>query len=479
MSYVIFWGGIKSNFALTFGEETANFLFHGSIILDVRGNDIFISADELSVSLFKKEGSEVGAYLQKSLDEHFNQPMNIHFTNEGSIPEVATNQQLPHLDIDNIKVETRPGYESTNLDQTKHLHNYFYSSDNLQVINTCNVIVKELSSTGKTSMNPLFIHGESGIGKTHIVNALGNKMYEEFSDLNILYLRATDFLDQYTRLFRQALEHEKIEEYKGIFKELDVLIIDDIQMLQQKESTLNFLFNIYEDLAAKDKLIILTCDINPNKLNINDRLLTRFLSGIVIEMNIPDTDTRTEIFKYNAQDLEQLDFEDNAIQTFIQNSESVRTLAGYVNAVRIHYMTYEQKFIDRLDKINELRAEEGRDLKTRSPFTVEDALEILKQGSGESVKLTKTDIIDIICNYFEIEEKVLKSSSRKQDIVIARQLCLIYLKEYIGMTQQEIAQEVGYNDHSSVSKVLTDQEAIKKKYQHQCNELEKKMKKIK
>ncbi len=474
MSYMFSWNNIKNDFQKEFGEDNTKFLFYNSLILDVKDTDIYILIDELCIDLFNRPNSEVANGLQKYVDKNFNKKMTLHYTDDGSVFENAPEFEIP---VKNVKNESN--YEDTRLDSTKHFYNYFYSYDNKQVIDACRSIIEEIKQNGKTNFNPLFIHGESGIGKTHIATALGNELYETFPDYKVLYQPATEFLNNFTSAFKSGLKSEKLEEFDNEYKDLDVFILDDIQMLQTRESTLNQFFNIYEDLVSRGKTIIITCDVNPNRLSIKERLLTRFLSGLVIEMNIPDTDTKLEIFKHYAEELDQLDFEDQAIQAFIQNSESVRALSGYVNSIRLDYLSNNQKYKDRLAKINEYNIANGLLELKRSPFTLEDAMDILKKGSGQKSLLTKKDIINTICKYFDIDIDILKSGSRKQNIVKARNLCVIYLTEYIGLKQEEIGIELGLKGHSNVSKTLKKTEEIKKDLEKECRELEQSMNNIK
>lgn len=474
MSYILSWNNIKTDFQAQFGEETTKFLFYDSLILDVKENDIYILIDELCFDIVSRENTEIHDYLNACINRNLNRTMKMHFTTDKK-----TSDNVPKLKVSERIIENKNSHEETNLDASKHFYNYFYSYDNKPIIDACKSIVQEIKATGKTNFNPLFIHGESGIGKTHIASALGNKLYEEKLNLKILYQPATVFLNNFTSAFQNGLNTDMLEEFKKSYEGIDVFILDDIQMLQTRESTLNQFFNIYESLVANNKLIIITCDVDPNRLNIKDRLLTRFLSGLVIEMNTPDTDTKTEIFKHYAEELNQLEFEDQAIQAFIQNSDSVRALSGYINSIRLNYLSNAQKYTDRLNQINLDHQSNGTPTVDKAPFTLQDALEILKINSGEKTILTKRELIETICKYFDITTEVLLSGSRRKKIVQARNLCIIYLYDYIGMTQEEIGYELGFKSHSNVSKMLKKREQVKQDLEKECFDLEQIMNKVK
>lgn len=321
-------------------------------------------------------------------------------------------------------------YAETKLSRTFSFKNYFYSHENQKIIRACKEIINSISNP---SFNPVFIYGESGIGKTHLINALGNEIFDLDSNINIKYTTGPNFLNEFTGLFQGGINDvDAIDSFKSVYYNLDVLIIDDIQLLEGKESSLKEFFSIFENLLQAGKQIIITADKKPEDIQFEQRLITRFLSGLSLEIRTPDSDTKKQIFNYYAAEKE-LKVDEDAIQIFIDNSSSVRALLGYINAIHMHFL--------------------NDDLESSS-FTKMDALEFVNSTTGNMHNYTPKEIIAIVADHFGIDEEQLKKKSRKTQIVTARSFAAYFLQLKLKLNYKTIADYIGVKEHTTAMRAI-------------------------
>ncbi len=346
-------------------------------------------------------------------------------------------------------------YAETRLNRTFSFKNYFYSHENQKIIRACKEVV---SSLDKPNFNPVFIYGESGIGKTHLITALGNEIFDLGKDYNILYTTGPNFMAEYTGLFTGGINDvDLIDSFKKKYYNLDVLIIDDIQLLEGKETTLKEFFSIFENLLQAGKQIIITSDKRPEQIGFEDRLITRFLSGLTLEIRTPDSDTKKQIFNYYASEKE-LNVDEDAIQIFIDNSNSVRALLGYINAIHMYFL--------------------NDDLESSS-FTKMDALEVVNSNTGNMRNYTPKEIIAIVAAHFEIDEEELKKKTRKAPIVKARSFAAYFLHLKLKLNYKTIADYVGVKEHTTAMRAIKriEDDHAKPKYKEDYEMLSKKLNK--
>ncbi len=344
-------------------------------------------------------------------------------------------------------------YSDTRLNRAFNFKNYFYSHENQKIIRACQEIISSISNP---NFNPVFIYGESGIGKTHLINALGNEIFDLETDHNILYTTGPNFMSEYTSLFTGGINNvNAIDTFKDKYYNLDVLIIDDIQLLEGKETTLNEFFSIFENLLQAGKQIIITADKKPEDIQFEQRLITRFLSGLTLEIRTPDSDTKKQIFNYYAAEKE-LVVDEDAIQIFIDNSNSVRALLGYINAIHMHFL--------------------NDDLESSS-FTKMDALEFINSTTGNMHNYTPKEIIAIVAEHFNIDEATLKKKSRKANIVTARSFAAYFLHLKLKINYSTIADYIGVKEHTTAMRAIKkiEEEHSSAKYQEDFMKLSSKL----
>ncbi len=321
-------------------------------------------------------------------------------------------------------------YTETKLSRSFSFKNYFYSHENQKIVRACKEIIETIADP---NFNPIFIYGQSGIGKTHLLNALGNEIFDLNKNYNIRYTTGPNFRNEYAGLFQGGINNvNAVDDFKSTYFNLDILIIDDIQLLEGNESSLNEFFSIFEHLLQAGKQIIITADKKPEDIQFEQRLITRFLSGLTLEIRTPDSDTKKQIFNYYAEKKE-LDVDEDAIQIFIENSNSVRALLGYINAIHMHFLN------------------EGMD---SGSFTKMDALEFVNSTTGNMHNYTPKEIISIVANHFELEEEDIKKKSRKAIIVKARSFAAYFLHIKLKLNYKTIADYIGVKEHTTAMRAI-------------------------
>lgn len=285
-------------------------------------------------------------------------------------------------------------------------------------------IGESIAKNPAKTFNPFFIFGPSGVGKTHLVNAIGWKIKELHPELRVLYLSAHLFMHQWTDAVRRNLRNDFIAFYQTI----DVLIIDDIQELSGKTDTQNTFFHIFNHLHLNRKQLILTADRPPVSITgLEDRLLTRFKWGLQAEIEKPTKALRYSILS-NKINKEGLTIPENVI-TYISEHicDSVRDLEGFINSLMAYSVVYDcdvnmklvNKIMPRFVEVDD------------TPITIED---IKKK----------------ICSYFNVTEEALCSRSRKQPIVYIRQLAIYFANKLTDKSTIQIGRIIGGRNHATV-----------------------------
>lgn len=277
---------------------------------------------------------------------------------------------------------------------------------------------------GGTAFNPLFLYGGVGLGKTHIANAIGLKVKENFPDKAVLYVSAEKFTQQYTEAHRKNTRNDFINFYQMI----DVLIIDDVQFFSSKEGTQNAFFQIFNHLHQKGKQLILTSDKAPVDMQgFENRLLSRFKWGLSAEVNSPNYDTRVEIIK-SRNEKDGTDMPEDVLNYLANNvTTNVRELEGVLISLLAH-SSFNQ---------------EG--------LTVELSKKVVNKFIKTTTKEISIDYIQkTICSYFDVDMEQLQSKSRKRNIVQARQVAMYFAKKHTKASLALIGAEIGKRDHATV-----------------------------
>ncbi|MDD4820082.1 MAG: chromosomal replication initiator protein DnaA [Flavobacteriales bacterium] len=282
------------------------------------------------------------------------------------------------------------------------------------------------SKPGKTAFNPIFIYGGVGLGKTHLVQAIGNKVVAENPQYRVLYIPSEKFIQQYVDSYHQDKRNDFINYYQNI----DVLIIDDVQFFCGKTGSQEVFFHIFNHLHQNGKQLILTADRTPVDMrDIQDRLLSRFKWGLTVKLDTPDYEHRLRILKDKLVREDIKDIPDDVINYIAKTVDTnIRELEGVVNSLLAQSTIIHRE------------------------ITLDLAVDIVSQFIKTTKKeLTLDYIKSVVCQSMGVESSLLESSSRKGEIVRARQIAMYFAKT---LTQkyslQNIGSQIAGRDHSTV-----------------------------
>lgn len=374
-------------------------------------------------------------------------PMSFHkdFLNKNYydlIDEIVTNLAGKSLDINFVVEEDIVNKDIVITNEEKDIKNNFQSNLNPQytfdsfVIGDSNrfaqtAAVAVAEQPGKV-YNPLFIHGKSGLGKTHLMHAIGNYIVET-TNKRVLYVTSDKFISDFIGINRKDTEnYDIIEHFKEKYRNIDVLIIDDIQFLGGAEKTQQEFFHTFNTLYDSNKQIIISSDRSPDDLKLlEDRLRTRFRWGLTANIFPPDFDLRCKILKDKMSGLEVAKLIKNDVIEYIANNcdSDVRYLEGSIRRLYAYAAMYSPQEIN-----------------------LEFAMEALKDYFGSTV-YTNNNISKIqkaVADYFDITVDNLKSKKRTANINNARQIAMYLCRQTTEETVTRIGLEFGNRDHSTV-----------------------------
>ena len=273
--------------------------------------------------------------------------------------------------------------------------------------------------------NPLFIYGESGLGKTHLLYAIAHKIHDDHPDYRIVYIKG----DAFTNELIQAIREGRNQEFREKFRSADVFLMDDVQFIAGKDSTMEEMFHTFNTLYETRKQIVFTADRPPKEmLKLEDRLKTRFEWGLIADIQPPDYETRMAIIKNKAIRM-GVELPEFLLQLIAENiTANVRQIEGTVNKI----MAYQQLMGDSVDKDTVIRA-------------VKD---MFKEKSD--IVPTADVIIDEVCKFYNIEPATLRGQGRAKDISLARQIAMYQIRRMTNLSLKEIGKEFDNRDHTTV-----------------------------
>jgi chromosomal replication initiator protein len=331
-------------------------------------------------------------------------------------------------------------YKALNPQKINSRLNPNYTFDNF-VEGDCNRLARSAGvavakKPGVTSFNPLMLYGGVGVGKTHLVQAIGNEIKNNLPDKIVLYVDQNDFTNQ----FLDALQNNKLQEFQNFYLQVDLLILDDVQFLAGREKTQEMFFHIFNQLHQSGKQIIMTSDCPPRDMKgFQERLLSRFKWGLTADLQEPDFETKLVIInrKMKADGIEI----PTEVAEYLAYSvdTNLRDMEGVLNSLIFH-ATLLKKEID---------------------------LELAKEVMKNIIKEIQTDVsVDFIqktvSEYFKVELEALKGKLKKREFVIPRQVAMYFCKRYTQLTLALIGENFGGRDHSTVIHALESVEDMMK-----------------
>ncbi len=322
--------------------------------------------------------------------------------------------------------ERKPAIESAPIDPNYTFDNFVVGESNRYLYAAAKAVSEELS----TSYNPLFIYGASGLGKTHIMHAIANHIKKTNPKKNVVYVTCEQFTNELIDRIRLGKAYSTdISDFRKHYRNVDVLIIDDIQFLSKKQSTQEEFFHTFNALYGANKQIILSADVEPSKIELLDeRLKTRFDGGLKAQVLPPDIETKIAILQKKAEFRKYILGLD--VATFIaENSgDNVRNLEGLLNKVIFSAILHEE------------------------PITLELAQDALKDSITTENKetITTTRIIEVVCSFYNVKKEDVLSKKRNKELVEPRQMCAYLMTELMSIPLVTIGQALGGKNYATI-----------------------------
>ncbi len=284
---------------------------------------------------------------------------------------------------------------------------------------------KAVAENPGETFNPLFIYGESGLGKTHLMHAIANHLAQVAPEKKVLYTTSENFLNDLI----DSITQKTGAKFRLYYRNVDVLMIDDIQFLKARTQLQEELFHTFNELSAQNKQIVITSDRPPKEIaTLEDRLRTRFEGGMIVDIQPPDNETKIAILKRKAMDRKYSVSED--VLEFLANDSGhdVRTLEGRLNKVIFASKLHEQ------------------------PISLPLAKLALSESVSEAEEedVTPEKIITAVCGYFKTKKEDLVGKSKKADLVKARQICAYVMCEMLTIPLDVIGEHLGGRDHTTI-----------------------------
>ena len=273
--------------------------------------------------------------------------------------------------------------------------------------------------------NPLFIYGDSGLGKTHLLYAIAHVIRQKSRDCRILYIKGDEFINDYIETVRSG---RSMNDFRTKYREADLMLVDDIQFVAGKVETQNEFFHTFNALYETKKQIVLTSDRPPQEMaQLDDRLRTRFEWGLMVDVQPPDLETRIAILKNKAVQLGFLLSDDIAAYIASKITANVRQMEGTVKKIKA--------FKD-LDGMEVDKAAVDRAIQDMSKYS--------------EFVITPENIIAEICRYFRIDETQIKGQSRSRDCLNARQIAMYLIRRMTSLSLNDTGNLFGGRDHATV-----------------------------
>jgi len=371
------------------------------------------------LSMQESNKTELNIDLESSLAKESNEPKKkASFTLDSYIP---SEDEEKHI-IQSKEILKQNPAKVLGIIHSKKFENFIVGSSNNMAFATAVAISKQPGVTYPS----VYLHGNSGLGKTHLIHAVANKIHELHPEKSIAVTSANAFMAE---MIQSIKDNKQFEFRKKYTNSIDVLIIDDIHELKNKEGTQNEFFHIFNELHRKKKQLIFTSDKHPNNITgITERIKTRLSWGLVLEIQRPDFETRIAILKKKALEMD-LFLTDDVIELIAKSVQSnIRELEGSL------VQLYAYSSIHNIDIDTQIAREYLK----------------LDERSEKIRSVTMEDVSKVICDYYQVTQNDLIGKARLKEIIQARHMAMYLCYEQVKKTQKEIAQFFGGRDHTTV-----------------------------
>ena len=337
--------------------------------------------------------------------------------------EVSTKQELPKIDETYVNKELplKDLYinPEDNLNPRYRFDSFIVGSFNELAYAASQAIIENPG----TKYNPFFVYGGTGLGKTHLLQAVGNSIKEKYSNKKVYYLT----LEKFATDFINSLQSNKANSFKEKYRKYDLLIIDDIQFIGKMEKIQEELFHTFNTFYENNKQIIFSSDKHPNYIpELADRLKSRFAAGMIVDVSEPEYESRLAILKIKLRE-QGVDLENNLIEYIAESIQgNIRELEGSLNTIICQYHL------------------------KKKPLSVVEVKNLLKNNIKPKKNVAIKDVVKVVGGYYGLEELSIYEKTRRKEIVKARQVVMYLLREDFNVSYPLIGQKLGGKDHTTV-----------------------------
>lgn len=407
--YQELWNKTKDILANNFSEETFNEMF-----------------DQVK-KVVKEENGVIyvltpSTYIKTKIN-------NVYTKMIAEILSTLTNQKLKFKFVVEDEVQTHPiAKQKLKLNKNNLKSNYTFESLVVGESNRLGYITSmKVAEQPGIFVNPLYIFGGVGLGKTHMMQAIGNFILENNLDTNILYVQANDFIADYIK----AIQNQNMQSFEEKYENLDVLLVDDIQMLSMGTKSQQEFFKLFNDMINRQKQIVITSDCPASKLNgIMDRLTSRFQMGVSVDIHQPDLSQRVNILKRKLAESSNKSIDENVLTYIAENFiDNVRELEGGLNRVLWYSEVYNT---------------------SPNLEMAKEALEVLIKAKKPKTNNNYEDALSVIANTYSISVVDLIGKSRNAKYVGPRHIAMYILKNNYNLTYSRIGNILNGRDHTTV-----------------------------
>ena len=395
-------------------EDTFNMICMNSKLVLIENNIVkVIGSNFLTLTLMDK------------YKEHFEQGLQTVLDNADIKCEIIKEEEAKKPSVTILK----NNYFDRDLDPNMNFATFVLGKSNSQAQVASLTCAKNLGLV----YNPLFIYGNSGLGKTHLLNAIGNEVYSNMHNKKIGFISGNDFIDALQR----ARKNGTTDEFKASFYELDLLLIDDIQFIAGKEWTQEVFFSIFTRLINDRKQICITADRSPKDIKgLEERLLSRFNQGLNVNIESPEYETSIRILKLKITNNGNFaDKVDDEVLSYIATnfSKDVRSLEGAINRLLFYFINFNFYNEDHITLKLAYDAFKG---------------EVIQTSNKNELSISK--IRKAVCDYYNITRQQICSANRTKNIAIPRHIAMYLCRVMLNSPYKEIGNEFGKRDHSTV-----------------------------
>ena len=411
------WGAVLSDLKKQLTLSTYKTWFAGSSALEIREMDSRMILVVSFKNAFIKEQVEkrFGEQIIQCLNKNGIKNVELIYVLEKPVETSPKNSPLFSSEPESYLVKRN---SVGNIMPSLNFSNFIVGPSN----NLAYVAAKTAISQFGTLYNPLFIWGTTGVGKTHMLHAFGNEVLVKMKQAKVAYTTSEGFTNDYL----ESLQNKTQQAFRYKYRKLDLLLVDDIQFLAGKESTQDEFFHTFNEIVSSGGQVVIASDKHPKELGkLKERLVSRFLGGMVADIGLPDLETKIAILKTRCAE-KNIKLEDGVIEYIAKETAGgVRELEGVFTSVLAYQRLGGREF-----GLENVRSTIGK-------FTVKK-------------ELNANTVVDEVCRHYKVRRESLCGSSRKSTLVFVRQIVMYFLRKDLGLSLEAIGDLLGGRDHSTV-----------------------------